>query len=425
LPPEGETWDDVIEKRCDNAARSSAKMADYTPPEDEPDPDPNGDFEPPYTSEERQAVLAEPVFEELGVHFMGLPGWIYRNLREYPNQTKTTVYELARQVRLAGGKYLRTFLMNGSRQPHERYMMDALPWEMVKVVEGGNQLRKVDFESVNEYYYECCAVIEEAVKYWKIHHRPTFYMDRYNNDIFDPRFNIQGVNGYRSDGALAYKGKFIYDYMDFQHKFRAEDYKHAWEIENEPFHHGNHQLGAVIADQNLAMFRWAERHGARIDETMTCSGSSEFSHANFVEEEYFPGLGRTFGSDEFASRKVKPEWHSVSTLDDLLYKMDWNSALASGWRHLCNNEDGADSGSYNPVPWSPFRLANYAESVEMCMFAITSASARGKRWFFTYFMMDSLQVDPDDGVVKETYDLSKMDFKRIHAFKDVRLDLSK
>lgn len=425
-PPEGMTWDDVIEKRCDNAARSTAKMSDYTPPEEgeEPDPeDPGDDYVPPYTQAEIDEALAVTTYPECRMHFMGLPGWIYRFFKEDPKMVRDTVYELARQVRLSGGMYLRTFMMNGSRDADERYMMDALPWMMVKVKEGGKEIKKVDFEQPNEFYYECCGIIEEACKFWKIHHQPTFYMDRYNEDIFDARFNIQGVNGYRSESALVYKCRFIYDYMDFQHNYRPDDYKHGWEIENEPFHHRNHYLGATIADQNLVMFREAERHGARIDETMTCSRYSEFSHANFVGEHYFAPLQRTFGSDEFESRKVKAEWHSVSTLDDLLYKMDWEGALGSGWKNLCNNEDGADSGSYNPVPWSPFRLADYDESVEMITYAITSSRACGKRWFFTYFMMDCLQVDPDDGIVKETYDLSKMDFERIKAYKHVRLDL--
>lgn len=422
-PFEGETWADNIEGKCDAAAKVVSKMSGYEPPEEGEDPDP-GEYVPPYTEAERAEVLAMPVYDECRVHYMGLPGKIYRDLRGAPKETRDLIYELTRQVRLAGGKYLRDFMMNGSRDPDERYMLDALPWEMVKVQEGGKQVKKIDFTLRNDYYFECCGIIEEACKYWKIHHQPTLFMDRYNYDIFDPRYNIQGVNGYRSASALVYKCRFIHDYMEFQHSYRPDDYKHCWEIENEPTHHGNHQLGAIIADQNLVMFREAEEHGARIDETMTCSGGSEFSHANFVGEHWFPSLQRYFGSDEFKSRKVKPEWHSVSTLDDLLYKMDWNAALGSGWRHLCNNEDGADSGSYNPVPWSNFRLANYEESVEMIHFAISSAKARNKRWIFTFFMMDCLQVDPDDGVVKETYDLSLMDFDRIKSYKDVRLDLS-
>ena len=334
------------------------------------------------------------------------------------------MYELVRQARIAGCKYVRTFMINGDRSVSERYIMDALPWQMVKVEVNGKQVRKIDYTLRNDYYFECCGVIEEACKYWKIHHQPTFFMDRYNYDVFDARFNVQGVNGYRSAGALKIKSQFIYDYMDFQHNYRPDSYRHCWEFENEPFHKGDHWLGATIADQNLVMYRKAQEHGARIDEGMTCSGSSEFSHANFVEKHWFASLNRYFGSDEFATRKVKPEWHSVSTLDDLLHKMEWDKALASGWRHLCNNEDGANSGSYNPIPWTPYKQANYDELVEMCTFAITTAGSRGKRWIFTLFAMDCLEIDPDDGIAKETYNLERMNWHRYHAPRDVRLDLA-
>lgn len=420
-PPVGETWEDNISAKAEKIANTEADMADYEPDDPNP-PDPDEPYEPPYTEVERDEVLAMPVWDENRIHYMALPGYIYRFLRDDPEATKDKVYELVRQARIAGCKYVRTFLINGSRKDTERYIMDALPWEMVKVQQDGKQLKKIDYTKRNDYYFECCGVIEEACKYWKVHHQPTFWMDRYNEDVFDVRFNMQGVNGYRSDDALAIKCQFIYDYLAFQHNYRADDYKHCWEIENEPTH-ANHTEGGVIADQNLVMFRAAERHGTRINETMTCSGGTEFSHANFVEEDC-DTFNRCFGSDEFASRLVKPEWHSVSTLDDLLYKMNWGAALGSGWKHLCNNEDGANSGSYSPIPWTPYCQANYEELVETCIVAIQSSAEKGKRWIFTLFAMDCLEIDPDDGIAKETYNLARMDWHRYHALRDVRLDLA-
>lgn len=415
-PPEGETWEDNIEEKCDRVAKTVAKMSDYEEDDEEPI-DPGEPYTPPYTKEERDAVLAMPVYDECRIHYMALPGYIYRNLKTDPERTRNKVYELVRQARIAGCKYVRTFLINGSRAPTERYIMDAIPWEMSSV----DGTRKIDYTKRNDYYFECCGVIEEACKYWKVHHQPTFFMDRYNYDVFDSRFNVNGVRGYRSLEALDVKCQFIYDYMEFQHNYRPADYKHCWEIENEPFHNQDHTLGLIIGHQNLKMFRAAERHGTRIHETMTCSGTSEFSHVELIEENC-ETFSRCVGSDEFKDRDVKPEWHSTSTLDSLL-ATEFMHGVGSGWRHLCNNEDGADAGSYNPIPWTSFKQGNYDELCEMINFAITATRSRGKRWIFTFFAMDCLEIDPDDGIAKETYNLSRMYWHRYHAYRDTRQDL--
>jgi hypothetical protein len=425
-PPEGyDNWDDVIRVRCDNLAETAADMADYESgggPVDPVDPiDPTNPYVPKYTNAERQAVLDMPVYNELRVHHMGLPGFVFRGLNDNAEHTQDTVYELVRQTRMAGGKFFRTFMMNGSRKAGEMYMFDALPWEMEKVMVEGRQVKKVNFDRRNQYYFDCCGVIERACKYWKIHHMPTFWMDRYNYDIFKPGFNMQGVNGYRSEAALDVKCQFIDDYMKYQHEYRPDNYFHPWEIENEPFHLGNHELGATIADQNLVMYRHAEANGADIAYMHTCSGGSEFSHANFVGEHWFASLNRFFGSDEFADRKVKPEWHGVSTMATLM--ADLGSGLGSGWPHLCYNEDGADDGSYNPLPNSEFRQASYDELVDSMWYGITETRKRNKKFIFTMFMMDCLSIDPVDGVLKETYDFNRMNFHRIHAYKDARIAL--
>jgi len=76
---------------------------------------------------------------------MCLAGWGYRNIDEHPSLVHQQIYEVARRTRIAGAKYLRSFLMNGSRKKSEKYIMDALPWIMV--TDDGR--RKIDFDVPN------------------------------------------------------------------------------------------------------------------------------------------------------------------------------------------------------------------------------------------------------------------------------------
>ncbi len=378
------------------------------------------EYWPKYSREEKDRVHALPWHGKYAIHMMGLPGFIYRNLKIDRKKTIDTVFELIRLAREDGARYIRTFMMNGSRRASERYMKKALPWVTLP---GG----RIDFSQRNDYYFQCCEVIERACKTWHCIHRPTFYMDRYNYDIFRAVNNVQGIEGFRSAGAQAVKIKFMCDYIKFQKNDLHNNSRSTFEIENEPAHHGDHQLGFLMADQNLEMFRAVEALdlGTRINEVWTCSGMSEFQHANFVGRHY--AFGRWFGADEFRTRKVHPEWHGMSTLDSI--QDDLIAGLGSGWRHLAYNSDGANVGSYNPIPWTNFRQASYDELVEMFTFAIMQSHDRGKDFYFTCFAMDCLQQDPIDNVAKETYDLSKMDWStdnyrgRYSAYRDVVADL--
>jgi hypothetical protein len=373
----------------------------------------NGDYDfvPPYP--DREKIKSTPFYEELALHFMGLVGYVYRNLKTDTEKTITTVYDCVRGARKNGVRYVRSFLINGSRKPSEMYMADALPWPTVN--------GKIDLSKTNEYYWECVRIVEQACKYWHCIHRPTFFMDRYNEDIFHRDNNHQGVHGYRSKEALNFKKHFMKSYIYYQKNELGNRSNSTFEIENEPYHR-NWVEGANIADDNLAMWRAVEslNLGSTIADVWTCSGTSEFSHANFVEPQtmIIGGKERTFGSEEFRSRKVKPEYHGVSTLASLK-KLDWDRALRSGWKHVCNNEDGANDGSYNPIPWTNYRQANYEELLEMCEHAIRTSRAKNKRWYFTMFAMDCLTQD--NGVAKETYD--RINWHRYGAYKQARLKL--
>jgi len=113
-------------------------IADLVFPAEEPE-----DWKPNFP--DHKEILTMPVFDEYRIHFMGLAGWAYRNIDKHPNMVRQQIYELARRTRLSGAKYIRTFLINGSRKPSERYMMDALPWEMIRM--GGAKV--IDFDTPN------------------------------------------------------------------------------------------------------------------------------------------------------------------------------------------------------------------------------------------------------------------------------------
>lgn len=373
----------------------------------------NGDYSytPKYSREFRDKIKALPVYEELSIHYLGLVGYVYRHLKTNPRVTIDKVYTLALRARQRGARYVRSFLMNGKRTESERYMVDALPWVTTNGI--------IDFDRDNAYYWECVKIVEKACRYWNTRHRPTFWMDRYNYDIFDRSNNKQKIHGYRSEEALKVKIDFMCDYALFQEQIIKTPM--TFEIENEPSHKKDHGLGGLIADQNLEMWRAVEslNLGSKIADVWTCSGTSEFSHANFVGRHY--AWGRHFGSAEFKSREVKAEYHNVSTLDSLL-RHNWDKALGSGWPQLCNNEDAANDGSYSPIPWTKYKQANYEESLEMCEYAIKTTRARRKRWYFTYFSMDSISLD-SDGIAKETYNMNTMNWLRMDAYRTARMKL--
>lgn len=412
---DGELVSDRIRKTSDTIAKLTAKMAGYDPEEPE---DPDLPWEPSFP--DRQEVLDLPVWGEFRVHYMGLPGWGYRNLDENPDMVYQQIYEVARRTRISGAKFMRTFLMNGKRSAGERYMMDALPWEMVK--EDG--VKKVDFSTYNEKYWKVLEIIEQACKYWKIHHQPTFWMDRYNYDIFNRDFNVQGIHGFWEDTTVPVKVDFMKGFLQMQRIQRNKpDYQGTFEFINEPTHGGNHQFGGQIADHHLDLWRGIEDFTV-IENAMTCSRGSEFAHANFVEENC-EDFNRCFGSDEFASRGIKPEYHGVSTLQTLMDDLGYG--IGSAWRWLLYNEDGADDGDYSPIPWTSFRLASASQVFDTMWYGHTECQAHGKKFFFTAFMMDVLRQDKqDNNIAKEELDPEQIEFmnwERPNQYRAMREDL--
>lgn len=391
----------------------------------------NGDgesYEPTYPAAEKARVLALPKFPEFAAHLMALTPYVFRFFRDDPKGTTDLVYELIKRLREQGVGVIREFLINGSRKPSERYIFDALPWQMVK----RNKRRVIDFTIRNNYYFECCQMIDRACQYWETDHRATLTMDRYNYDIFKPENNVQNISGYRSPEAELIKQSFAIDYLGSVIQGRK-----TLEGENEPAHHGDHYLGLTIARNTHDLFtaiRDAPYPGLiKIEDFWTCSSGSEFAHAGLVEphEIIIGGQPVIIGDAEICprpgSRKVKPDYHGQTTLDSVLKSGFASHGLPSAWWYLCSNEDGgAEDGDYEPLPWAiKLRVASYEQLTETCTFCISSTRDRAKNWFFTAFMMSSLSIDPVDGIPKETYDLDRMqpDIERIKAYTDVRLDM--
>jgi len=376
------------------------------------------DWEPDFLG--RKEILDIPVFDEYRIHFMGLAGWAYRNIDKHPNMVHQQIYELARRVRISGAGYMRTFLINGSRKKSERYIMDALPWEMIRM--GGAKI--IDFDKSNKKWWRVVRIIEEACKYWGIQHQPTFRMAGYNRDIFNEVNNIQGIHGEWSEGSAEITIKFMRDYMEMQKDIRKASYKPAFEFLNEPQCVGDHEKLGLIADYHLRLWRGVEDM-TTIDRAMTCSGACEGAHANFVEKHWFDG--RYYGSDEFKSRKVIPEFHGVSTLQTLLGRGKFIHGVGSGWRHLAYNEDGCGNGSYSPIPWSPFRLANAEELNDMLWYAYTESAKKNKKFIFTCFMLDCLRQDKNDNMIaKEEFDeeqIENMNWDRAIQYRKMREEL--
>jgi len=229
--------------------------------------------------------------------------------------------------------------------------------------------------------------------------------------------NIQGIHGEWSEDSAEITIKFMRDYMLMQRDVRNNVvYDPPFEFMNEPQCVGDHEKLGMIADYHLALWRGVEDLTI-INRAMTCSGACEGAHANFVEKHWFDG--RYYGSDEFKSRKVIPEFHGVSTLS--------SHGLGSGWRHLAYNEDGCGDGSYSPIPWTPFRLANAGELYAMLRYGHTHCQARNKKFIFTCFMLDCLRQDKADNMIaKEEFDPQQLEFMnwdRPNQYKQMREEL--
>jgi len=393
-------------------ARLVAEMANYEEDDEEP-----VDWKPNFP--DRAEILKTPIYNELRIHYMCLAGWAYRNIDEHPSLVHQQIYEIARRTRIAGAKYLRSFLINGSRSPKEKYIMDALPWEMV--IKNGRKV--IDFDSRNVKYWEVVKIIEQACMYWGIQHLPTFWMERYNDDIFNRDNNVQKIHGFWRDETVSIKVGFMREFMNMQKVLRNLTFLPPFEFINEPLCWGNHDKGAIVADHHLDLWHGVEDL-TQIRKAMTCSGGCDFAHANFVEKHWFDG--RYYGSDEFKSRKIIADYHGASTLQSL-YNENFEHGLGSAWKHLSFNEDGSDSGSYSPIPWTPFRLANAGELYTMLRYGHTHCQERNKKFYHTVFMLDCLRQDKDDNMIaKEEFDpeqLESMNWKRAGAYKKMREEL--
>ncbi len=98
--------------------------------------------------------------------------------------------------------------------------------------------------------------------------------------------------------------------------------------------------------------------------------------------------------------------------------------LTSGWNHLIFSEDGADEGSFSPLPGTPFRQGNKKEVKAMLKYAISECHARGKKFYFTAFPMDVLHKDPDDDIYKEEFfNQRRIKWSRMEAFPEVMKEL--
>jgi len=386
-------------------------------PEDDEDEEPV-DWKPNFP--DRAEILKTPLYNEFRIHYMCLAGWAYRNIDEHPSLVHQQIYEIARRTRIAGAKYLRSFLINGSRAKSEKYIMDALPWIMV--IDDGR--RKIDFESLNLKWWRVVRIIEEACKYWGIQHMPTYRMARYNRDIFRAANNLQRIEGEWGDESAEITGDFMRNYMLMQKNVRKNlTYNPACEFINEPQCVGNHAKLGMIADYHLKLWREVDKL-TTINKVMTCSGQCEGAHLNLIERGHY--FGRDFGSDEFKDRKIQVEFHGVSDLQSL-YDEGFLNGLGSRWRHLAYNEDGSDSGSYSPIPWTPFRLANAEELYDMQYHGHIECRKRNKIFYHTVFMLDCLRQDKDDNMIaKEEFDpqqLESMNWDRAGTYKKMREEL--
>lgn len=402
----GITWQTRLEK---NGKELAALLAD-----EEEDP---AVWKPNFP--DRKEILAMPVFDEFRIHYMCLAGWAYRNIDEYPNMVRQQIYEIARRTRLSGAKYLRSFLINGSRAPSERYIMDALPWLIVKQ----GRKKVIDFTTDNVKYWEVLEIIEKACIYWRIEHMPTFWMERYNDDIFNRDNNLQNIHGFWTDETVPVKVEFMRDFMYMQKRLRRLSFLSPFEFINEPYCWGNHAKGAIVADHHLALWRGVENLTA-IKRAMTCSGACDYAHANFVGPFWFDN--RWFGSDEFNRREITTDNHGISNLQSL-YDGNFQAVLESAWRVFSGNGDGSDTGSYNPLPWTSFRFANPQEYYDMLYHGHTECQRWGKRFFHTCFMGDCLRCDKNDNMIaKEEFNprqLENMNWDRPNQYRKMREDL--
>ena len=347
-------------------------------------------------------------YEQYGIHFFCVVQYIMNNLDE-PWIDKS-IDRLCKKTAKMGAKRLHTFLWNGSLKPSERYCKKAIPW---KRVDG-----KVDFSEPNYEFAEALILLDYCAQKHNLDLMLTLFMARYNEDIFKKDKNVQGIDGFYSDEAIEVQKTFARWVIKVMRQYRPGDYKPYVLLMNEPICRGRHEYGAnVIAPWHLKMWRAIEDL-TTIDHLWVNSGECEYAHCELVGEFKDPWTGKTLGSDEFKSRKVKPEEHGVSTLDSLLEKK-FHHSLKSGWKHLVFSEDGARGGSFR-VPGLGFWQGNYREVKEMLSYAIRECNKKNKRFYFVSFTMSCLKKNQDTGYFQEDFRrLNHINWKRMKAYKRV------
>lgn len=339
-------------------------------------------------------ILALPTFEQYGIHVLVLTNWIIAN----PDTADKQTYRLCKKIRKMQAEYLHSFLWNGDPDNEGGYSVPGCPW----IIKNG----VVDLERPSPLFDDAVELIEKNCRAWRIQHRWTLAMARYNEHWFRKENNKQGIDSMWSPDGFNVYANLARRVIDIQRSVRNASYRPTFLAVNECTHNTQdpyrtkmgwsaHEFGECIARWHRALYEVFE-DDLPVNRFWVNHSGSEYVHALLVGPHWDPFLKKQMGDPKYASRKVKSEDHGISTKKSLI-EGNFYAGLGSGWPSLVINEDGSRDGDYRPLGGShSYRQADAKQSRMMLRFAIRKCDEKNKQLFFVAFVLDHIKTGMED-----------------------------
>ncbi|HEC62493.1 MAG TPA: hypothetical protein ENI27_09630 [bacterium] len=317
-----------------------------------------------------------------------------------------------------GASAIQSFGWVGINNAENSYNFEAMPWMLV----GG----KVDFTQPNAKYEATYKRLAQMCKNFGVDYKHGLFM-RYNEEVFRHYGNVNGVNGFLTEEAIAIQKEYVDWTVQWDKEIYGADYKPTKVLMNEMAHiPGNDESAHEVAD-------WHRKIGDHflqytdIGRMVIDNSHSDFALSWFVEPiqcPYHDGVF-LFGREEFADRKVQFEMHGCSTI------FGWKDAgyehvLGSKWNHCTGSEDGSFDGKVWLIrDGSVIHMQADAEEYLETMQYI-KATKGNKKVRVTLFLFDPLRaVETEDpniiiGDGQEHYDdIDKFNWRKVEVFREV------
>ena len=316
-------------------------------------------------------------YETYSINWIGLLPWMVME-EMAGNDVSDAVEILVEKSRRSGAAYIHSFCWVGDpSQPYHQY---ATPW---KWKDG-----KIDFSKKNPEHKRQFKALAKMCKKYDMEFRPIFFMNRYNNPVFEG-LNHQGIYDFYSPEAVAIQKQYIFDCIHWLKDIFDKDYQPTVLLINEPAHYGNDEEGHNIAEWHKeigdCVLRWTTPERLWVD-----SSHSEYAHSYFVGSHQCPKCDHWFGREEYFDRPVRSENHGCSTLQGFIDN-GFEELIGSAWTHGTFNEDGSAYGSKLADGIPDFRFANYEELGESLRFTMPLALSNGVIFNFVAFPPDGIK----------------------------------